>query len=63
MFNKKIYFPCLKKQFFCFFLFLTIPLIAQKKVIGVLLDTAKNPISQVSIQLKDTNNKNTIAFA
>lgn len=63
MFNKKIYFPCLKKQFFCFFLFLTIPLIAQKKVIGVFLDTAKNPISQVSIQLKDTNNKNTIAFA
>lgn len=63
MFNKKIYFPCLKKQFFCFFLFLTIPLIAQKKVIGVILDTAKNPISQVSIKLKDSNNKNTIAFA
>jgi hypothetical protein len=37
-------------------------MIAQKKVTGVFLDTANNPIGQVSIQLKDTNNKNTIAF-
>jgi hypothetical protein len=62
MFTIKIDLPYFKKQFFCFFLFLTIPLIAQKRITGVMLDTAKNPISQVSVQLKDINNNNTIAF-
>lgn len=53
----------LKKQFLCFFLLIAVPIFSQNSVTGSVLDSSNKPISQVNIQIKDTENDKTIAFS
>lgn len=52
----------LKKQFLCFFLLFTVSIFSQNSVTGSIVDTSNKPISQVNVQLKDTENDKIIAF-